>query len=65
MKPGQRVRMTYQPDGWKRPATLQVTLLPKPKGVSFQVHMEKLPDGPAREAMREHWGRVLENLATA
>lgn len=65
MKPGQRVRMTYHPEGWKEPATLQVTLLPKATGVSFHVHMEKLPDGKAREAMREHWAGVLERLASA
>ncbi|KFA93782.1 DUF1801 domain-containing protein [Archangium violaceum] len=63
VKPGQRIRMTWQPDGWKRPATLQLTLVPKARGVSFHVHMEKLPDAKAREAMREHWSRVLEDLA--
>ncbi len=65
MKPGQRVRMTYHPEGWKKPATLQVTLLPKTRGVSFHVHMEKLPDAKARAAMREHWSKVLETLANA
>jgi uncharacterized protein YdhG (YjbR/CyaY superfamily)/uncharacterized protein YndB with AHSA1/START domain len=63
VKPGQRIRMTWQPDGWSKPATLQLTLVPKARGVSFHVHMEKLPDAKAREAMREHWSRVLEGLA--
>jgi uncharacterized protein YdhG (YjbR/CyaY superfamily)/uncharacterized protein YndB with AHSA1/START domain len=63
VKPGQRIRMTWQPDGWKKPATLQLTLMPKARGVSFHVHMEKLPDAKAREAMREHWSSVLEGLA--
>ncbi len=63
VKPGQRLRMTWQPDGWKKPATLQLTLVPKARGASFHVHMEKLPDAKAREAMREHWARVLEALA--
>jgi uncharacterized protein YdhG (YjbR/CyaY superfamily)/uncharacterized protein YndB with AHSA1/START domain len=65
VKPGQRIRMTWQPDGWKKPATLQLTLVPKTRGVSFHVHMEKLPDAKAREAMREHWSTVLEGLAKA
>ena len=65
VKPGQRVRMTWQPDGWKKPATLQLTLVPKTRGVSLHVHMEKLPDAKAREAMREHWSRVIEGLAPA
>ena len=63
VKPGQRLRMTWQPDGWRKPATLQLTLMPKARGVSLHVHMEKLPDAKAREAMREHWSRVLEGLA--
>jgi uncharacterized protein YdhG (YjbR/CyaY superfamily)/uncharacterized protein YndB with AHSA1/START domain len=63
VKPGQRIRMTWQPEGWKKPATLQLTLVPKARGVAFHVHMEKLPDAKAREAMREHWSRVLEDLA--
>ena len=63
VKPGQRIRMTWQPEGWKKPATLQLTLVPKTRGASFHVHMEKLPDAKAREAMREHWSRVLESLA--
>lgn len=62
VKPGQRIRMTWQPDGWRKPATLQLTLMPKARGASFHVHMENLPDAKAREAMREHWSRVLEGL---
>ena len=63
VKPGQRVRMTWQPDGWKKPATLQLTLVPKARGASFHVHMEKLPDAETREEMREHWSKVLGSLA--
>ncbi|RKH18273.1 hypothetical protein D7Y13_10240 [Corallococcus praedator] len=63
VKPGQRLRMTWQPDGWKKPATLQFTLTPKPRGVSLVVHMEKLPDAKAREVMRERWSEILTGLA--
>ncbi|MCP3140345.1 SRPBCC domain-containing protein [Pyxidicoccus xibeiensis] len=63
VKPEQRLRMTWQPDGWTKPATLQLTLMPKARGVSLGVHMEKLPDAKAREAMREHWSKVLTSLA--
>jgi uncharacterized protein YndB with AHSA1/START domain len=64
VKPGKRIRMTWQPDGWKKPATLQVTLMPKARSVSLHMHMEKLPDAKARQEMREHWARVLESLAS-
>lgn len=63
VKPGQRLRMTWQPDGWKKPATLQLTLVPKARGAALHVHMEKLPDAKAREAMREHWSKVLAKIA--
>jgi uncharacterized protein YndB with AHSA1/START domain len=63
VKPGQRLRMTWQPDGWKKPATLQLTLVPKARGASLHVHMEKLPDAKTREAMREHWSKVLAKIA--
>lgn len=63
VKPGQRLRMTWQPDGWKKPATLQLTVMPKARGASLHVHMEKLPDAKAREAMREHWSNVLAKIA--
>ncbi|AKJ03778.1 Hypothetical protein AA314_05404 [Archangium gephyra] len=62
VKPRQRIRMTWQPEGWRKPATLQLTLVPSKRGVSLRVHMEKLPDAKAREAMREHWSSVLEGL---
>lgn len=63
VKPGQRLRMTWQPDGWKKPATLQLTLVPKARGAALHVHMEKLPDAKTREAMREHWSKLLVKLA--
>ena len=63
VKPGQRLRMTWQPDGWEKPATLQLTLVPKVRGASLNVHMEKLPDAKAREAMRERWSEVLAKIA--
>ncbi|HLL05688.1 MAG TPA: SRPBCC domain-containing protein [Myxococcaceae bacterium] len=62
VKPGQRLRMTWQPDGWKKPATLQLTLVPKARGAALHVHMDKLPDAKSREAMREHWSKVLAKL---
>lgn len=62
VKPGQRLRLRYQQDGWKTPAVLNLTVTPKKKGAAIQVQMEKLPDADTREKMREHWSGVLENL---
>jgi uncharacterized protein YndB with AHSA1/START domain len=66
VKPGNRLRMTWQPQDWPAPATLQVTLSTSESGkTAITVHMEKLPDADAREAMRERWRGALERIAAA
>ena len=47
----------------EKPATLQLTVVPKARGAALHVHMEKLPDAKSREAMREHWSKVIAKLA--
>jgi uncharacterized protein YndB with AHSA1/START domain len=62
----QRLRMTWQLEGWSAPATLQLTLLASGSGkTAIHAHLEKLPDADAREAMRERWRRALERIAAA
>lgn len=66
VKPGERLRMTWQPDGWSAPATLQLTVMRKDSGrTAIHAHLEKLPDAKTREAMRVRWKEALERLATA
>jgi len=66
VKPGERLRMTWQPEGSPWPATLQLTLVESGSGkTSIGVHLEKLPDPDAREAMRERWRAALERLVAA
>jgi uncharacterized protein YndB with AHSA1/START domain len=66
VKPGDRLRMTWQPAGWKAPATLQVTLEGAREGkTGLTVHLERLPDARAREAMRARFGAALERLVAA
>ncbi|MGH8935230.1 MAG: SRPBCC domain-containing protein [Acidimicrobiia bacterium] len=65
VKPGDRLRMTWQPQGWPAPATLQLTLLESGSGkTAIHAHLEKLPDADAREAMRQRWREALERIAT-
>ncbi|MGH3040313.1 MAG: SRPBCC domain-containing protein [Gaiellaceae bacterium] len=64
VQPGDRLRMTWQPQNWEAPATLQVTLSTSESGkTAITFHMEKLPDADAREAMRERWREALERIA--
>jgi uncharacterized protein YndB with AHSA1/START domain len=66
VKPGDRLRMTWQPEGWPAPATLQVTLLESASGkTAITFHREKLPEADAREAMRARWRGALERIAAA
>ena len=66
VKPGARLRMTWQPEGWARPATLQLTLLESgPTKTATHAQLEKLPDADAREVTRERWRGALERLVMA
>ncbi len=66
VKPGERLRMTWQPQDWSTPATLQLALSETgSEKTVIQAHMEKLPDADAREAMRTRLGAALERIAAA
>ena len=66
VKPGDRLRMTWQLEGWARPATVQLTLLESGPGkTAIHAQLEKLPDADAREAARGRWRKGLERLAAA
>ena len=62
--PGRRFRMTWQPDGWSEPSTLQITVIPAGGGATITFHQEQLPDEAAREQMRARWQKVLSQLQT-
>ena len=66
VKPGDRLRMSWQPEEWSAPATLQLTLSETESGkTAIQADLEKLPDADAREAMRARWREALERIAAA
>jgi uncharacterized protein YndB with AHSA1/START domain len=66
VKPGDRLRMTWQPAGWPTPVTLQLTLSESGSGnTAITAHLEKLPDAEARETMRKRWRAALERIADA
>jgi uncharacterized protein YndB with AHSA1/START domain len=64
VKPGDRLRMTWQPEGWEAPATLQLTLSESASGkTAITAHLEKLPDAAARDEMRARWRETLDRIA--
>ena len=67
LRPGDRVRLTYQPPGRSAPTILQVAVTPgrgasRPSTV-VRFHQDRLADATEREAMRDHWAGVLDRLA--
>ncbi|WP_197258951.1 SRPBCC domain-containing protein [Paenibacillus dendritiformis] len=51
--PEQKLRLTWQPQGWEHPSTLQVYVLSKSPGkTTISIHQEKLDDIYMRELMR-------------
>ena len=65
-KKGERMRLSFKPKDWKQASTLQVTLF-CPRDTSektnIRFHQEKLSGVPARNQMRTHWKKVLENIS--
>jgi uncharacterized protein YndB with AHSA1/START domain len=66
VKPGDRIRMTWHPEGWAAPATLQVALATAKSGrTTVGFHLEQLPDAARRAAMKEHWTVVADRVVAA
>ena len=63
VKPGNRVRLTWQSPRMKRPATLQIALAASGQKTSFRIHLEHLPSQKSREEMKKHWRGILDSLA--
>lgn len=64
VKPGDRIRFSWQPAGWPNAVSAQLTILTSKSGkTALHVQLEKLPDAVAREAMRVRWRGVLEGIA--
>lgn len=66
VKPGDRLRLTWQPEGWAAPATMQIALSGAQSGkTTITGHVEKLPDVEARDAMRVYLREALDRLVAA
>lgn len=62
---GERLRLTWQPDGRGSPTTLQLTLTPAESSdekTVLRFHQEKLADSTEREVMRDHWKSVASMI---
>lgn len=57
------VRLTFYPEGWPRPSTIQVRVEPKGEKTVVAFHEEHLPSEEAREERRAHFKAALDVMA--
>ena len=65
IKRGERLRLTWQPEGRESPTTLQLTLsCPRNDATktTLRFHHERLASEAEREEARGHWRETLEKL---
>lgn len=61
-----RLRLTWQPPGWRHDTTLQLTVSAAGAGrARLGVHQERLANAEERERQRTHWRGVINALVTA
>jgi uncharacterized protein YndB with AHSA1/START domain len=63
LKKPNRVRMSWQEDGWAKASTLQIALVARPKGKSILVFQQDgLLSPRLRDDLRERWKEALVGL---
>jgi uncharacterized protein YndB with AHSA1/START domain len=63
-RPLERIRLTWKPEAWEKPSTVQLTFISSGKQkTSVRFHHENIPDGETRETMRSRWKHSLEEIA--
>lgn len=59
---GERLRVTWRPDGWARASTIQIRVTPRGERCVIAFHEENLPDAEAREARRGHYQEAIAEI---
>lgn len=62
LRPGQHLRVTWQPGDWPRASTIQARVTPKGEKTVIGFHEEHLPSAETREARRSHFRAALATL---
>lgn len=61
-KPDSHLRITWHPEGWARPSTIQIRVIPNGDKCVIAFHQEHLPGGKEREERREYFKTVLDRF---
>jgi uncharacterized protein YndB with AHSA1/START domain len=62
IKPGSHLRITWQPQGWARPSTIQLRADPAGERTVISFHQEHLPGAGERAERRRFYEGVLNEL---
>ncbi|HSH46423.1 MAG TPA: SRPBCC domain-containing protein [Longimicrobiales bacterium] len=62
VRPGGHLRVTWHPEGWPRPSTIQARVMPKGEKTVVGFHEEHLPGPGEREERRTHFRAALDRL---
>lgn len=66
VRPHDRIRLTWQPEGWDHDSTVQVAVTPSGPGrTMLRFHQERLTSAHEREQQRTHWRAVLASVVDA
>jgi len=64
VKPNEQIRLTWQPEGWEKPSTIQIRLIDATEGrTTVSIHQEHLDHQQTRARMKQRWEQVLNHLA--
>jgi uncharacterized protein YndB with AHSA1/START domain len=62
LRPRDRVRLTWKPEGREQPATVQVAVTPAQRGTTVRFHTERLVSEDERERLRRRWREALDRI---
>ena len=61
-RPGDRIRLTWQPADWDHASTVQVAARASGEKTVLRFHQERLADASERERQRTHWTSVMQAI---
>jgi len=61
-KENSHIRLTWKPDRWSKPTTIQVRVIPNKDKTTIAFHQENLPGPKEREERHEHFKGALDKL---
>jgi uncharacterized protein YndB with AHSA1/START domain len=64
--PGDRIRLTWQPEDWDHDSTVQVAVTSNGRGGTIiRFHQERLTSAQERQRQRAHWRAVMDSVVEA